>query len=126
MGLPKHIGVAELQFPGARAYFRIQFLGKSPKTAFTFPQHLLGAFAVGNVSGHLRRTSDVAIEILYRRNCERNIEKGAILSNADGLKVVHSLPALDAGTNFRLFAAALGSDDKGDVLADGFVCRIAK
>src|SRR6202012_3865592 len=56
----------------------------------------------------------------------RNSEKGAVLSNADGLKVVHALAALDAGNNFRLFTATVGGDDKSDVLADGFVGCIAK
>jgi hypothetical protein len=40
--------------------------------------------------------------------------------------MVHAFAAPETGENFRLFIPTLGWDDERDVLADGFLCRMAK
>src|SRR5262249_20360994 len=124
LGLPHHVGIAQLQFLGARAHFRIQSLGEISEAIFAFTQRFLSALAVCNIPGYFGGTCHFAVEVLYGRNGEGNIKQRTIFSNADGLEMVYPLATSETRENSRLLTPTISRDDKGDVLADGSLCRM--
>jgi hypothetical protein len=87
---------------------------------------MIGLLVVGDVAGDLGGANDLARRRSDRRNAERDVDRPAILADADRLVVIDPLPLPQALEEAPHFAAQrLGNDDV-DRFADRLVRRVAE
>jgi hypothetical protein len=89
-------------------------------------QHGFAAFTRGDVAGDLRRADDDAAGVFDRRNAQRHVDAAAVLALPDGLVVVETFAAPDAGKDFRFLVLQLRRDQDGDGFADDLVGSVAE
>src|SRR6266404_3111439 len=82
-------------------------------------QRFVGTFTFGYVARQFRRSNNAIRGILYRRNCQSNVEQGAVLAHADRLEVVDPLASREPPNNRSFFVTTIKGNNQRDVLANG-------
>src|SRR5258708_9576584 len=81
-------------------------------------QSFFGTFAFGYVPRQFRCSNNAIRGILYRRNCQSNVEQAAVLAHADRLEVVDPLASRESLNNRSFFVAMIRGNNQRDVLAN--------
>ena len=115
-----------LQFTGAGADFGIEGLGEAAVFLLAQTQKFGVTDLGSDVAGNLGGSGYISGGIPHRRNGERDVDQGAVFAAADRLEMVDALAATQALQDFVLFLPALGRNDQGNVLADGFFGGVAE
>jgi len=86
----------------------------------------LVALSLGNVSGYLGRTDDIAGEIADRGYRDRELQLSPVLGNAHRIEMINPLSALELVDDLDLFVLQSFGDDPEDGLANHFLGSVAK
>src|SRR5580700_3857531 len=88
--------------------FLLELFAELAQLNFDAVALMFGLFARGDVAGDLRGADDDAVRVLDRRHAQRNGKLAAVLALADGLVMVETLAATNAGENLRLLFLQFG------------------
>src|SRR6516162_2541958 len=87
---------------------------------------LLVSLLLGDIPRDLRCADNPAVDILDRRNGQRDRDKAPILALANGLEMVDVLPSPDAVQNVAFFIAPILRNNNCDGLPNYFLRRVAE
>src|ERR1700733_103428 len=87
---------------------------------------LLSPLLLADVPCDLRRSNDLALGVLDRRDCERNDNQASVFALPNGLEMVDAIPLSNPCQDRSFFSMPVLRNHKGDGLADRLFRRIAK
>src|SRR5499426_4442572 len=96
------------------------------KTPRGLGKFLFRLFAFGDVAGNFRRADDAARGVSHWRKGERNVQRGAVLAQADGFEMFNPGAPPDLLNNLRLFVKPVPRNQNGAGLAYRFLSRVAE
>jgi hypothetical protein len=89
-------------------------------------QHLLSAFALGDVADDFRSADDAALLISHGRNRDRHSDGPSILGDAYALVVLDALAASEGSKNDVLLPLTIAWNHTSDRLPDHLASRLAE
>jgi hypothetical protein len=84
------------------------------------------AFDAGNIARDFGDADDVSVGVFDGGDCDGDIQGAAVFAEADGFKVIDTLPAAKLIQYFGFFIEAIGWEKDGDGLADHFFGGVAE
>src|SRR5215813_9725938 len=96
------------------------------KTPRSLGQFLFRLFTFGYVARNFRCADDAARGVSHRRKGEGNVQRGAVLAQADGFEMFNPLAPPDLINNMRLFVQPVRRNQNGAGLAYRFLSRVAE
>ena len=87
---------------------------------------LLSPLLLAHVPCDLRRSNDLAVGVLDRRDCEGNDNQASVFALPNGLEMVDAVPLSNPCQDRSFFSMPVLRNHNGDGLADRFFRRVAE